>query len=94
LDNIVQLKKSSDEQEGALRFDVKTIKCRHHERPKDFGAKMVMINGTPTWDVIDIDWTNMERAAELFKDGMTAPEVAVELGISRSQGYRLKADTK
>jgi RecA-family ATPase len=93
-DNIVQLGKSSDPEEGVLRFDVKTVKCRHHEKPRKFGARMETVAGKPVWSIVDLDWSNKEAAAELFKQGVPPKDVAAELGISVSQAYRLKKATK
>jgi hypothetical protein len=93
-DNVLQLKRSADEVPNALRFDVVSRKSRHHVSPKKFGAQMEVIESKPVWSVVDLDFTNLEMAAELFDSGMSAREVAIELDISTATAYRYKGKTK
>lgn len=94
LDTVVALRRPSDYQpdEGA-RFEVHFEKSRgfHGDDAKPFEAALIYGDGWTTRDLADAD---MARVMALTAEGMSARQIADELGMSKSKVQRMQAKGK
>jgi bifunctional DNA primase/polymerase-like protein/AAA domain-containing protein/primase-like protein len=93
LDISIHLSQPSDYQpDQGARFEVHFLKTRGilGDAAKPFEATLIVRDGKAEWQVKDLADVMLQRAAELFNDGVTVRDVAEELKISKSSAQRLR----
>lgn len=92
LDVVLRLQLPSDYRaEDGARFEIRFKKARglYGEAVKEIEASLTPVaGGSPSWVWREVAGATMDRVIELQADGMSAPEIASELGINRSTVYR------
>ncbi len=94
LDTVIALQHPSDySASDGLRCEVRYEKCRgfHGDDAKPFEVGMQLEGtGAAHWTTSDAEDALSQRAAALFRDGVSIRGAAEELGISRGKAERLK----
>lgn len=91
LDTVIALKRPGDYSpvEGA-RFEVHFEKHRNDkgDSAKPFEARLEDVKGAQTWTMCDLEDGSVAKILEMKELGMSAAEIATELGIHRSTVHR------
>lgn len=94
LDTVITLKHPADyEPSQGLRCQVHFEKTRAMlgDQANPFEVRLeTQPNGAAAWTVQGLEHATTEQAEELFETGMSARDVAAELGISRATAFRLR----
>jgi len=98
LDTVIALQHPSDyaASEG-LRCEVRYEKNRgfHGDEAKPFEVRMQLEgSGAAHWNMHDAQDALLERAASLYRDGVSIRGAADELGVSKGKAERLRAKAK
>jgi putative DNA primase/helicase len=97
LDTSISLRRPQDygAEEGA-RFEVHLEKARgvFGDAAAPFEARLEIIEKRANWTTRSIEDVQLVRVAALLSDGCKPPEIAKELGVSRSTFYRLRKDAE
>jgi len=94
LDMVLALRRPSDyEPKDGARFEVHVEKARgvFGDVVEPFEARlMTYTGGASSWTWQPLADAELNRAVELFRDGVSAGDAADQLGVSRATGYRLR----
>jgi AAA domain len=93
LDIVIELKRPADyEPEQGARFVVQFTKGRHlkGDEAQSFEAKLETIGGKQVWTTKAIVESTYEQVIELYELGLSVSDIAIELGINKSNVSRHK----